>query len=767
MMEGSPSEVSEDWASTAASRRRALGHLALPLAFVVALVAFPDSSSQWSFAIMFGASFWLMAWFGHVLMHLCKCDADFLRQTLFLKACIGQFVLLVLWLLLSPAIFILKQAVDSSLLLPLVVVAVVVFAAAKAKGARGSFLGPIQVGDAGQISFTLFAAACCFKLAAYYSVRAGALGLDTHQHIYFAIDLYDAGYLKLNAGGTPWIERYPKGLHALAALWGLPGLGEHLGSSLKIMPGLQLLLALFSFAELCGIWLKRQVAQRSITLAWWIMVGGGLAYILFRGTRFVYPAVDLNSTARLSSAAVLLLPGIAGFLMSLQSSRRTVALASAALPFAGALALKLNPALAIAFFSLSVPLWLATTGWAIARNRDTLRPATKGLVAGTGIGLALVLTDPFYVGLVAAHSRLIADGLHASTGLMLLPTPTSLTSALPPSITPARVFHAVLENMFRTGGGVASYILPSSTMILSAKMMGVMRILVGSVFALSVLRGFYKAASARKAASGIGVPVVVQGALLVGVWATGVFGNVIADLVGTATVEASVLSTYARDFSSILVLFTLPAHWILTSTLLFELCSGFLAAVVPIRRCQAGIGALLLGTIGVSLRWWHVPEAPPPEDLGWWTPVKESQIEAFHRLEDVVPEDALVLADATAAKLNGREQWVLPIGETAAYLAMGRRRYIFNVRLGDGYAFTFSDLDDNFCHGTPTRAREFLEHYNIQYLFAVDHSVATREEVLEKTYCGIKYRDLGVIYPPLARGPDGMAVYRFKFRHGG
>ncbi|MGM3151375.1 SprT-like domain-containing protein, partial [Escherichia coli] len=44
-------------------------------------------------------------------------------------------------------------------------------------------------------------------MAALYSRRAGALGLDTHQHIAFTTAMYEAGYPLLTAGGTAWLEK--------------------------------------------------------------------------------------------------------------------------------------------------------------------------------------------------------------------------------------------------------------------------------------------------------------------------------------------------------------------------------------------------------------------------------------------------------------------------------------------------------------------------------------------------------------------------------
>lgn len=734
--------------------------VAYPLALLAALMLFPDSSAQWEFALVLCASLWLMAWFGHVVLAFFASDGPLLQETLFLKACLGQFVLLIAWVVLSPLIFMLKQTVALPLVLPAAVIALVVALLLGQPAARSSFFRSIRYDDIGRVAFTLFAAACIFKLGAYYSVRAGALGLDTHQHIYFAADLYDAGYLKLNAGASPWIERYPKGLHALTALWGLPGLGDHLGPSLKIMPSLQLLLAVFSFVELCAIWLRRSGVQRSITCIWWVAVAACLAYTLFRGTRFAYPVADLNSTARLSSAAVLLLPGIGGCLLILHGSRRMAGFASFVLPLAGALAVKFNPALAFAFLAVSLPLWLATAGWVLLGTRDAWTSAATGLAGGALVGALLLATDPFYLGLAASSSDNLANLLKEATGLLLLPESVSMGSTSIASL--PRLMDSFWHNLTTSNPLAGFQWLPDSPLVLSDKVLTATRFLSCAALVAWILDALFSKPRLEQGGRSASMPALLLSGLLIGGWANGVAGRVVAEVIGTATVEASVLSTYARGFSDILVLFLLPLHLVLAGTLFAQYLSRFSGVYGQIPRWLAPSAGAAVAVLAVSLRWWSLPEAPPAETLGWWHPVKEAQLDAFQRLEKRIPEGAVILADATAARLNEREEWVLPIGDTAAYLPLARRNYIFNVRLGDGYAYSFDDLDAAFCHGTPETARAFVRKHKVRYLFSVDRVATTRKQVLEKEYCGISYAEIGVDYPPVALARDGIAFYEIS-----
>lgn len=719
----------------------------------------PDSGSQWEFALLFFLSLFVMAWSGHLVLHHGTEDRFHVRQSFFLKAFLGQFALLLLWLALSPLVFLFRK-VAGDVSFPIFAGLLLLGTVLVAKRARISFFEDLRAPESASWWFVVFAAACLFKASSYYAAKAGALGLDTHQHIYYTVDLFDAGYLKIAAGNTDWIERYPKGLHAIAALWGLPGGGDHLGVFLKIMPSLQLLLLLLSIVELCAIELRRSKASPLVLAVWQASVIVGLAYMLFRGLRFVYPAMDLNSTARLSSSGALFLPAVLGWVAVSEQSSRATGLAAFTLPVAAALVLKLNPTLFTAFVALSLPASIVAISFLAVRGTKDLRHAAFwGLLVGIPVSVVLVITDPFYLATLMSMHGAIDSLVREVTGLTLLPH--SAVRAPAPVISALGSLLSILPSALSASGAeLATALVPGGAMVISGKMLTVLRWLVFLSLALWFANGLVRR---RGIPLPTATPAIVQGLLLLGAWGCDFAARVVPSVVGYESLEASVVSTYVREFPNIFSMFALPFHLILSLTLLAQVAAP-LASRLPYPRFLLWVPVTGVLAVVASLRWWPIPQAPSAGALGWWSPVKESQVDEFQELEERIPEGAVILAEATAVTLNGRENWILPVGQTTSYLPFARRNYLFNVRLGKGYALSHSDLEQSFCKGNPATAKRFVRDNSVDFIFTVDSPVQSREEFLGRDYCGIKFSEFGVVYPAYARTPGGLAMHRVQIK---
>lgn len=728
-----------------------------PVCVLLGMLLQPDSSSQWEFSLLFFLSLFVMAWCGHLVLHSWTRDGVHVRQSFFLKAFLGQFALLLAWLALSPFVFLLRR-VSGDISFPFVAGLLLLGTVLLAKPARITFVETLRAPEKGSWWFVIFAAACLFKVGSYFSAKAGALGLDTHQHIYYTVDLFDAGYLKIAAGSTHWIDRYPKGLHALAALWGLPGGGDYLGVFLKIMPSLQLLLLLFSIAELCAVELRHAKDSPLPLVVWQALVIAGLAYMLFRGMRFVYPVMDLNSTARLSSSGALFLPAVLGWIAVSDQSRKAIALAGFTLPVAAALVLKLNPTLFTAFAAVSVPAWAASAGLLVCVRQKALRPAALlGFLLGLPVSAVLVATDPFYLATLMSMNGSIASVVEWATGLAVLPQAVVIAPA-PVSTLVANMWSTFPSALIASGGGLASSLVPGGAMVISGKMLAALRWLVFFSLTVWLINRLIRRQGVPLAAA---MPAILQAVLLLGAWGCDLAARIVPAVLGYESLEASVVSTYVREFPNIFALFTLPLHLILSLALIAQVGASFFREL-PGRTLLlwAPVGCALL--IIASLRWWPIPQAPSAGALGWWVPVKESQVDEFQELEEKVPEDAVILAEATAVTLNGRENWILPVGQATSYLPFARRDYLFNVRLGRGYALSHSDLEQSFCKGSPATARRFLRDNSVNFIFTVDAADESPEKFLGRDYCGIKFSELGVVYPAYANTTGGLAMHQIR-----
>lgn len=734
----------------------------VPLVIFLALAFFPDRGDQWLYSSVLAASFLMMAFFGHMGMLAFSLDRRLIENAFFLKCCIGQIVLLLLWLIVSPLVFVYKVKLGLSLDLPVLVAGIAAIALFY-KRSGSSFVGSLKCHDPILTVLLFFAMVCLFKIASYYSYNVGALGLDTHQHIYYASDLYDAAYLKLTARGTHWLDQYSKGLHALVALWATPGFGAYLGPAVKIMPALQTLLITFAFVEISYLWLQKQSLVAPLRWIWLSLVLLLCCYATFYGSKLIYPIDDLNSTGRTSSAVVMLLPGIIGFAATIAPSRRMVIFNWLMLPLCGALAVKINPALSVSYIGFASFLWLFLAIYGLRKN---VIHAFYGLASGALFGAMLVFTDPYYLGMLASKVGVVRE-LLSQVGVAIL-AHTDGVVVVRNHLLSQLWLSAVQDLKSLADQGLVASAYPDSAMLLNPGGAAAIRdvalcVLCAWFLLLCIVSGRKKELFLQRCSI-----LTLQLGLFAGCFVSVLVAKMTTSIFGVATRETSLLASYAQSYISLLTMFLMSILGVLAITMVID-SAGLLAnervsrwkvARTPIATV---IVCLVLMGYAVVLRRAVPGHLPSEFKAGWWNPVKGREIREFWRVEDMVPSDGLILAESVPAKLNKDEGWILPVGGAGtAYLPFAKGKYVFNVELGSGYKFTYDDAYNNFCTGSASAARKFLRENNIKYLFSPGSEALDRDAFLSKMYCQVSYRDMGIEYPAAFVGKYGISFFRIS-----
>jgi hypothetical protein len=731
----------------------------VPVVILTALLFFTSHSDQWHYSSALAVSFLMMAFFGHVGMSTLSLGKRLTEKTFFLKCCIGQMFLLLLWLAVSPLVFIYKVKLGLPLNLPMLMTLIAAgFYFYKKTGS--SFASSLSHRDWIATIFLFFSMVCIFKIASYYSYQVGAVGLDTHQHIYWTNDLYDAAYLKVTARGTNWLDQYPKGLHALAALWAAPGFGNYIGPALKIMPALQILLITFALVEAMYLWLRRRNASESTCWIWLSLILLTSSYETFYGSRLIYPFDDLNSTGRISSAVVMLLPGIIGFAALQEPSRQATTFNWLMLPLCGALAVKINPSLSIAYLGFSFLVWLSLAFYGLRGNGFS---ALKGAVIGGAIGAVLLLTDPYYLNMLSLKIKKIHDFL----SFIGINTPASIE--MPTGI--SLDFLSKLRHYFSEdtreliNHGWTTSIYPNSALLFNPGGAIAIKHIFFIIFFIWILISSIKS-KWKVSSSTYNFPLITFAiGLFTGCLINVLLAKVIADTVGTATHDTSLLAGYAQNYAPLLTLFLAQILCVIAITMLADainLLINWDSWTVNRSYIVSGFVWMLLTIFAVVLARVTPSYLPVTSRMDGWRPVSGKEIREFKRIESMVPVDGLILAEAVPAKLNSAENWIIPIGRGAAFLPFARGQYIFNVRLGIGEEFSYEDIYNNFCTGNVQLARRFLRENNIKYLFSPHLTTQSKVDFLNKSYCNVSYRDLGVIYPAFLVGNYGISYYRIQ-----
>lgn len=748
-------------------KARVPGKYWLLLLYLVVVALFAKTRWQFEFMLLLTVSLLTMSLIGHRLLSWLGISPQPGTSLVFVNALLGQFVLVVVWLLCSPLTYAWTRGMDLPLATPLLVMCVAGLATwsllkGKAHGSASAAVIPAPARLLAWVPAVLGGLAC-LKLASYYSLRAGSLGLDTHQHIAFSLDLFRAGYPKLSAGNTDWLEKYPKMLHLLTSLWAWPGMGQHMGPFLKIQPALQATLALFALFELIGCWLRRSLTDQRIQVAFMAMVSLLWCYVMVRGTSYLYPMADLNSTGRLAGFGVLLVPTLCAVLCWLVPARATHLLAWTVFAFAGAMAAKLNPSLVIGYASYGALLFVMVMllpWWKTGSVGGRMAWPLLGMIAGSVLGGLLLACDPYYLQLLAEVSPSVHHFVEQFLGLRVLETSHDISSA---SGGIARIWEVLRwELWYGPQPALWDQWLPGAAQILSTKLLWATR--AAAVLSLLLSMSFMVLMTGRLTQrNGFVLLFVLQcGALLATMNALRL-SNIISLLLGHETLQASLLSTYTQRYVDLLAMYSVPIHWLLlcaTGVLAWDTVRSLRVAPRPsaeVPRWAVWTLLLLLVACAVAFRKAHV-QGPPPKSMGWTLPITEEKVRQFRAAEDRLPKDAVVLAPAYSKVLNGREDWVLPAGEIASYLPFGTRDYLFNVRLGSSYPLQANDLDGAFCHASRADARALLRRHGITHIIATRGS--DQAPLFDREYCSLSYRDLGIWGTEVSEGPDDIVFYR-------
>jgi hypothetical protein len=746
-------------------KARARGKLWLFLLYLVVVAVFAKTRWQFEFMVLLTVSLLTMWLIGHRLLTWLGVDPQPGAPLLFFKALLGQFVLVSAWLLCSPLTYGWTHGLGLPLALPMLVLCVAGLATwglLKERSQRVDCSPPESASVLAWMPVVL-GGLVCLKFASYYSMRAGSLGLDTHQHIAFSLDLFQAGYPKLSAGNTDWLEKYPKMLHLLTSLWAWPALGHHMGPFLKVQPVLQATLALFALLELTCCSLRRALVDRRLEMVFAAVLSVLWCYVMVRGTAFLYPVMDLNSTGRLAGFGVLLAPTLCALLCWLVPARATQLLAWSMFAFAGAMAAKLNPSLVIGYASYAAPLFatvMLVPWWRTGTLGGRIGWPLLGMLAGALLGILLLAGDPYYLQLLAEVSPAVHHFVEQSLGLRVLETSHDISSA---SAGIARVWEVLRwELWYGPQPALWDQWLPAAAQIFSSKLLWVTR--AAAVLSLLLSLAFVVLMPSKlRQRSGFVLILVLQLGTLLAVLVALRSSNIISLVLGHETLQASLLSTYTQRYVDLIAMYSVPIHWLLLSATVvlgWDTLRALKPASLPVNREQpwATWGVLLVMLLcAIAFRKVDV-RGPPPKSMGWTLPITEKKVRQFRAAEARLPKNAVVLAPAYSKVLNGREDWVLPAGEIASYLPFGSRDYLFNVRLGSGYALQAHDLDAAFCHASRADARALLRRHGITHIIATRGSA--RAPLFDREYCSLSYRDLGIWGSEVSEGPDDIVFYR-------
>lgn len=748
-------------------RGQKLLRFVVPMLVVIIVLPFLQSLAQAGFIALLAIAFLGMAWAGELCARWLRLDSLVGSPALFSRALLGQVAFVLAWLCAWPVTWAWSRLLGLPhpiSFLVLAVLAISLFLSRRRLSKRYSDAGAIGA----WMLICVLALMVLVKAATHYSFTAGALGLDTHQHIAFSLDMFNAGYPKLTAGHSQWLEKYPKMLHVLAALWAWPGFGAHIGPFLKIQPVLQAALALFAFIECVLIWMQRRQVSPLFQQLWATLLVVVLSYMILRGTSFLYPMDDLNSTGRLAAISTLLLPVLAAMFCWQEpaSSNRPWLLVWGILPLAGAMAAKLNPSLAIGFISFTLPAWAVTVAglwWRAPGARGKLLVPLIGLFGGGLVGAMLLFSDPYYLQLVADMVPAVRHFVENTMGLRLLVAPEHLATS--PGLGERLMQVLPWELWYGPQPGFGKQMLPESPQVMGQRLLPMTRVLLGATLVLGAAMVTVAPERIRRRGA-FSMVLVVQMALIIAVAVALRVSNIITLTLGHETLEASLLSTYTQRYIGLLVMYVVMLHWALLLATTLMAVDAVLQWKWPQllqhrwwpRAAQVLVGLCAVIVVAAFV---HVDiRGVTPADQGWTFPISEADVRAFQAAESKLPKDAVVLAPAYAIVLNGREDWVLPSLYVTPYLPFAQRDYLFNIRLGSGYSFFAKDLRTMFCRSQPDEARAILRRAGVTHLLAHRWEGQSDSRVLDGQYCLTGYRKLGAEGTAVAEGPDGLVFYR-------
>jgi len=773
-------------AAVPAGRARAVVPLGLAL---LALLLPVRSASQAIFAGSFALALISMALWG---LLLARFVLRLPRLGPWTAVYLGQFALLAAAAPVLGLNHLAAATLGRSLpLIALVVPATAILAARQAR----SFRPPARVD-----LFALLGLGSVAVVVAIYSSHLSALGLDLHEHIAWVRQIVSRGFIPIDEGGTGIVGDYPRTFHLLTALWNAAGLTAPAGPFAKAMPFLQNALPLLALAEQA---IDVQAAGAPAARRKWEITLGLAFYVYaFLLLPVVYPIFDLIGTPRFSSGGLLLLPIVLVAIARAQQAPRASLLALASTPLLAVWAITWNPLIVLLLPAATAPLliaiWVALRPPRIAQG--SLRAHATALAVCGALASVAVVQDPWVVQM-AARRIPVCRRLLERAGLVTLDEAvrrglaTARENALhdPAAVPPCPDVPCVL----RVAGGAAVDALavpwtcaravvaslatlfpPSLSRLRDAFRDAVplrgalLADYAGLPFAIFLLAGVvaWSVRRLRREPAGPKPSSIADSLLpasLAGIAAAGVgvaFVAGMASALNDQRHESTLLAGYLGVAGSHL---SLSFLWLPFMASALALAGPLIARASPRpEHTPSSRTARIQATAALAL-WLALPLAArlnldrPLRHHGFWTRIGIEDLQALRTLEAAIPPADGVIIPAEHANIGG-EHWVLPLGETAALLPYGERRYLFNVQLGASYPLSWRDLDQGLCSKDALARSRFLERTRARWFLVRDLKARDAGAAIHRPQpwiCGLSFAALGAELPAV-REERGIFLFR-------
>ena len=654
-------------------------------------------------------------------------------------------------------------------------------ATGRGEGKPSPGLRPTGIDRQGLV-LTLGGCAAILKVALVYSSSShlGALGLDTHQHIYWTAQILDAKHLPLVERGTSILSLYPKAFHLLAAQWSAAGVVGPLGPWIKLMPFLQAFLPCMVFAELICARAGRAGRNgaepgRSPMLAG-LLIGTLLIYS-FVASRMIYPAYDLGGTPRFASGAALMLPYllfVAGEVLESATLRR---LSWVVLPATALLLLAINAVLVVQLAVFVVPLLLISRAFsrgatpAARATRPSAKTLAWTLVITLVLPLAIALGDPW---IVAQWSSQLGRGFldlvavvtpdHAAS-LGLLSTDELVVERSRPVL-----YSQPGELLALFGSSLApaarSWLDTGWRFPFSDDLFGDLgRIGVRVVIAVSVATAMISMRVSRRARVDAGDARQDRGAA--GLWLGIALGAAFGGFAQIAAVQVSDGLAVGRGYEFVLLreyleIATRHVGLVVQGMILLASIGWANAAMARHSAVEATFGAawitpvLAAGAVMLPFLLYSQSDSVDPAK-SFWAPVVSDDLENLRAIESHIGDMEGVLVPSNTWRIEG-ESWIIPQGPTAGVLPFTTRRVLFNSRLGAGISFNWRDLAA-FCRGTDHNRAQFLISNDVRWFLLKGEDSGSKSAYRKFRMCKLELSQLGVSHPPAHQYGD-LSLYR-------
>jgi hypothetical protein len=608
---------------------------------------------------------------------------------------------------------------------------------------------------------TIAGTAAILKVALAYSSQShiGALGLDTHQHLYWIRQILDAQYVPLAERGTEVLSLYPKAFHLLTAIWTTTSLMDQPGSWLKLMPFLQAFLPCIAVAELVLARAARDNSSDAMRPLLAVGFASALLLLAFAMSRMVYPNYDLGGTPRFASSGALFFPYVLFLAGSIFEHRLLRRLGWILLPATGVLLLAMNAILVVQLIVFVIPLMLVSQQWMPTEGFDAAGGVRRWIYACIAlVPFAIAASDPWIVAQwtqplgstgdawlnlfgVLSPERAAALGLIATDELVTETTDAVVHSGV---LGIAKLFVtstlAGIVGLFGTG-----WRFP----FLTDLMTDTGRVAVRVVFIGCAAGAIYWTRRQRTdiAKRDIGFASRLTAALTA--------GSVIGGAAQIATFEFANGLSIGRSYT-----FELLRNYCEIAPSHVGLIAGGFALIAVIYWASdsappmpglskvlvhpASIVILLALTATAPFTLYGTTDVVEP-DKSFWAPVTDKDLLSLRKIESHISDEDRVMAPANTWGI-GVENWIIPQGPTAGVLPFTTKQFVFNSRLGTSVFFNWKDLA-NFCRGTKEHRAKFLSRNNVRWFLL--KGVGSNQEAAYRTVkmCKLSLPAIGVTFP--------------------